>query len=86
MKKLVGLFIATLGVIAIASCDKEPDPSLVIGVDADVVVESPSASYTFTFTTNQAWTAESDSDWLTLEGDAQPFGYILCLLWSYQHR
>lgn len=67
MKKLVGLFIATLGVIAIASCNKEPDPSLEIGVDADVVVESPSATYTFTFTTNQSWTAESDSDWLTLE-------------------
>ncbi|MBO4465349.1 MAG: BACON domain-containing protein [Bacteroidales bacterium] len=76
MKKLVGLFIATLGVIAIASCDKEPDPSLVIGVDADVVVESPSASYTFTFTTNQAWTAESDSDWLTLETTSGQAGEI----------
>ena len=76
MKKLVGLFVATLGVIAIASCNKEPDPSLEIGVDADVVVESPSASYTFTFTTNQAWTAESDSDWLTLEATSGSAGDI----------
>jgi len=77
MKKLVSFLVAALGVFAIVSCEKEPDPALEIGSEADVVVESPATSYTFKFTTNQAWSIVADQSWISIEtasgvaGDAE---------------